>query len=113
MGGALRKSGAQRGASRSIVGTVLSGLQRLDRTGPRTKASLEKVQQSLFQAKPTPLACPRQSLRVSIAWLLAVHASFPVPKDSLWERHGAESTTELVYPSLAAAVLARLPLAYG
>jgi hypothetical protein len=32
---------------------------------------------------------------VSVAWLLAVHASYPVPKDSLWERHREEWTTEL------------------
>ena len=27
--------------------------------------------------------------------MLAVHASYPVPKDSLWERHGEEWTTQL------------------
>ncbi|MBA3791970.1 MAG: hypothetical protein H0X23_12125 [Rubrobacter sp.] len=32
---------------------------------------------------------------MSIAWLLAVHASYPVPKDSLWERHAEEWTAEL------------------
>ena len=32
---------------------------------------------------------------MSVAWLLAVHASYPVPKDSLWERHGEEWTAEL------------------
>jgi hypothetical protein len=32
---------------------------------------------------------------VSIAWLVAVHASYPVPKDSLWERHGEEWMSEL------------------
>jgi hypothetical protein len=62
---------------------------------PRTKASLEKTQQILKRAEPTLVACPQQSLHVSIAWLLAVHASYPVPKDSLWERHGEEWTTEL------------------
>jgi len=62
---------------------------------PRTKASLEKTQQVLKRAEPTLLMCPQQSLHVSIAWLLAVHVSYPVPKDSLWERHGEEWTTEL------------------
>ena len=62
---------------------------------PRTKASLEKTQQALKRAEPTLLACPRQTLHVSIAWLLAVHASYPVPKNSLWERHGEGWTTEL------------------
>jgi hypothetical protein len=62
---------------------------------PRTKASLEKTQQVLKRAEPTLVACPQQSFHVSIAWLLAVHASYPVPKDSLWERHGEEWTTEL------------------
>jgi hypothetical protein len=62
---------------------------------PRSKASLEKTQQALKRAEPTLVACPQQTLHVSIAWLLAVHASYPVPKDSLWERHGEEWTTEL------------------
>jgi hypothetical protein len=62
---------------------------------PRTKASLEKTQQVLKRAEPTLLKCPQQSLHVSIAWLLAVHTSYPVPKDSLWERHAEEWTTEL------------------
>jgi hypothetical protein len=62
---------------------------------PRAKASLGKVQQSLHQAEPSLLACPRESLHVSVAWLLAVHASYTVPKSSLWERRGEEWTTEL------------------
>jgi hypothetical protein len=62
---------------------------------PRTKASLEKTQQVLNHAEPTLVACPRQALHVSIAWLLAVHASYPVPKESLWERHGGEWIAEL------------------
>ena len=62
---------------------------------PRSKSSLEKTQQSLYQAEPNLLVCPRHTLHVSVAWLLAVHASYPVPKDSLWERHGEEWTTEL------------------
>ncbi len=62
---------------------------------PRAKETLGKVQQSLHQAEPSLLACPQESLHVSVAWLLAVHASYPVPKDSLWERHGEEWTTEL------------------
>jgi hypothetical protein len=61
----------------------------------RTKASLEKIQQSLRQAEPTLLVCPRETLHVSVAWLLAVHASYQVAKDSLWERHAEEWTTEL------------------
>ena len=62
---------------------------------PRTKTSLEKTQQALKRAEPTLLMCPQQTLHVSIAWLLAVHASYMVPKDSLWERHAEEWTTEL------------------
>jgi hypothetical protein len=62
---------------------------------PRTKASLGETQQSLKQAEPNLLMCPQETLHVSIAWLLAVHASYPVPKDSLWERHGEEWTMEL------------------
>jgi 2'-5' RNA ligase len=62
---------------------------------PHTKASLGKTQQSLKQAEPTLLVCPQETLHVSLAWLLAVHASYPVAKDSLWERHAEEWTTEL------------------
>jgi len=62
---------------------------------PRTKSLLEKVQQGLKQAEPNLLMCPQETLHVSVAWLLAVHASYPVPKDSLWERHGEEWTREL------------------
>ncbi len=61
----------------------------------RTKASLERIQQNLKRAEPGLLACPRETLHVSVAWLLAVHAGYPVPKDTLWERHGAEWTAEL------------------
>ena len=62
---------------------------------PRAKASLGKAQPSLHQAEPNLLACPQATLHVSVAWLLAVHASYPVPKDSLWERHGEEWKTDL------------------
>ncbi|MGH3148594.1 MAG: hypothetical protein ACRDTR_22680 [Rubrobacter sp.] len=62
---------------------------------PRSQASLEKTQQDLKRAEPTLVTCPQQTLHVTIAWLLAVHASYPVPKDSLWERHAEEWTTEL------------------
>jgi hypothetical protein len=62
---------------------------------PHAKASLGETQQSLKQAEPNLLVCPQQSLHVSLAWLLAVHVSYPVAKDSLWERHGKEWTTEL------------------
>ena len=63
--------------------------------GPRSRSSLEKTQQSLKQAEPDLLACPPETLHVSLAWLLAVHASYPVAKDSLWERHGEEWTAKL------------------
>jgi hypothetical protein len=63
--------------------------------GPRAKASLEKTQRVLKRAEPGLLVCPPETLHVSVAWLLAVHASYPVPKDFLWERHGEEWTTEL------------------
>jgi hypothetical protein len=49
----------------------------------RTRAPLEKTQQALKRVEPSLLACPREALHVSIAWLLAVHVSYPVPKDSL------------------------------
>ena len=62
---------------------------------PRSKVSLGKIQQSLYQAEPNLLVCPNKTLHVSVAWLLAVHESYPVAKDSLWERHGEEWTTEL------------------
>lgn len=62
---------------------------------PRTRSSLGKIQQNLCQAEPNLLVCPQETLHVSIAWLLAVHAGYPVSKDSLWERHAAEWTAEL------------------
>ena len=62
---------------------------------PPTKASLGETQQTLKRAEPTLLVCPQETLHVSVAWLLAVHASYPVAKDSLWERHAEEWTAEL------------------
>ena len=62
---------------------------------PRTRASLERTQRVLKRAEPTLLACPQDTLHVSVAWLLAVHVDYPADKDSLWERHGKEWTTEL------------------
>ena len=62
---------------------------------PATRVSLGQLQQSLKRAEPNLLVCPRETLHVSVAWLLAVHASYPVPKDSLWERHADEWTAEL------------------
>jgi hypothetical protein len=61
----------------------------------RTRASLGKTQQILKQAEPNLVACLQKTLHVSIAWLLAVHASYRGPKDSIWERHGEEWTAEL------------------
>ena len=62
---------------------------------PPTKSALEKIQRSLYQAEPNLLACPPKTLHVSLAWLLAVHESYPVDKDSLWERHAEEWMTQL------------------
>ncbi len=62
---------------------------------PRTRSSLEKVQQSLKRAEPDLLVCPQKTLHVSVAWLLAVHAGYTVPKDSLWKHHGEKWTMEL------------------
>jgi hypothetical protein len=61
----------------------------------RTKASLGETQRILKRAEPNLLVCPRETLHVSVAWLLAVHASYPVAKASLWERHGGEWTAAL------------------
>jgi hypothetical protein len=62
---------------------------------PRIRSSLEKIQQRLYQAEPDLLVCPPKTLHVSVAWLLAVHASYPVGKDFLWEHHGEEWMAEL------------------
>ncbi len=62
---------------------------------PRTKASLGQTQQGLKQAEPNLLVCPQETLHVSVAWLLAVHTSYPVAKDPLWERHAEGWTAEL------------------
>ena len=61
----------------------------------RARSSLERTQRRLKRAEPNLLVCPRDTLHVSVAWLLAVHAGYPVPKDTLWERHGREWITEL------------------
>jgi hypothetical protein len=61
----------------------------------RTKSSLGKTQQALERVEPSLLTCPREALHVSIAWLLAVHVSYPVSKDLLCERQGEEWMTEL------------------
>ena len=61
----------------------------------RTRASLGETQQTLKRAEPNLLVCPRETLHVSVAWLLAVHANYPVAKDSLWGRHGEKWTAEL------------------
>jgi hypothetical protein len=39
--------------------------------------------------------CPEKTLHVSLAWLVAVHASYRVDKDSLWKRHAEEWIAEL------------------
>ena len=62
---------------------------------PPSRSALEKMQRSLYQAEPNLLACPPKTLHVSLAWLLAVHESYPVDKDSLWERHAEEWMTQL------------------
>jgi 2'-5' RNA ligase len=62
---------------------------------PPTRSSLETIQQSLYRAEPDLLVCPEKTLHVSLAWLLAVHTSYQVDKDSLWERHAEEWMTQL------------------
>jgi hypothetical protein len=39
--------------------------------------------------------CPEKTLHVTLAWLLAVHVSYPVDKDSLWKRHAEEWMAQL------------------
>jgi 2'-5' RNA ligase len=62
---------------------------------PPTRSALENIQQSLYQAEPNLLVCPPKTLHVSLAWLVAVHASYPADKDSLWERHAEEWMAQL------------------
>jgi hypothetical protein len=50
---------------------------------PATRASLGETQQNLKRAEPNLLVCPGKSLHVSVAWLLAAHASYPDPKNTL------------------------------
>ncbi|HEX5849400.1 MAG TPA: hypothetical protein VFY59_09385 [Rubrobacter sp.] len=59
------------------------------------RASLGSIQQKLKRAEPNLLVCPARTLHVSVAWLLAVHASYPAPEDSIWERHADGWTAEL------------------
>jgi 2'-5' RNA ligase len=62
---------------------------------PPTRSALEKIQQGLYQAEPNLLVCPETTLHVTLSWLLAVHVSYPVDKDSLWKRHGEEWMAQL------------------
>jgi 2'-5' RNA ligase len=62
---------------------------------PPTRSSLQNIQQSLYQAEPNLLVCPSKTLHVSLAWLVAVHASYRVDKDSLWKRHAEEWMAQL------------------
>jgi hypothetical protein len=62
---------------------------------PHTRSSLKKIQQGLYQAEPNLLVCPERTLHVSLAWLVAVHVSYQVAKDSLWMRHGEEWMAQL------------------
>jgi 2'-5' RNA ligase len=62
---------------------------------PPTRSSLQNIQQSLYQAEPNLLVCPSKTLHVSLAWLVAVHASYQVDKDSLWKRHAEEWMAQL------------------
>ena len=62
---------------------------------PPTRSSLQNIQQSLYQAEPNLLVCPSKTLHVSLAWLVAVHASYRVEKDSLWKRHAKEWMAQL------------------
>jgi hypothetical protein len=59
------------------------------------RTSLGSIQQKLKRAEPNLLECPARTLHVSVAWLLAVHASYPAPEDSIWERHADGWTAEL------------------
>ena len=62
---------------------------------PHAKAALREIQQGLYRSEPDLLVCPQEALHVSVAWLLAVHADYPVDKDALWERHREEWTAGL------------------
>ncbi len=62
---------------------------------PDARASLEQTQRNLRRAEPALLVCPGETLHVSVAWLLAAHASYRAPKDSLWGRHADRWTEEL------------------
>jgi hypothetical protein len=39
--------------------------------------------------------CPEKTLHVTLAWLVAVHVSYQVDKDSLWKRHAEEWMAQL------------------
>ena len=62
---------------------------------PSARASLGRTQRILRRSEPNLLACPPETLHVSVAWLLAVHARYSAPKDVLWERNGEEWMAEL------------------
>ncbi|HZC51411.1 MAG TPA: hypothetical protein VE441_02795 [Mycobacterium sp.] len=56
---------------------------------------LAAVQDALAATEPNLLRCPRSSLHVSVAWLLAVHVDYAESKAAIWERRGGQWVGEL------------------
>ncbi len=61
----------------------------------RAREDLIRVQTQLTSMEPGLLAAPTDSLHVSVAWLLAVHADYGATKDALWAECGKDWTAEL------------------
>lgn len=61
----------------------------------RAREDLIGVQTQLTSMEPGLLAVPTDSLHVSVAWLLAVHADYGAMKDDLWAECGKDWTAEL------------------
>ncbi len=77
------------------MGAALSGLQCPDRTGSPYQGVARGDAAEPEADRAQPVGVPQKTLHVSVAWLLAMHASYPVSKDHVWKRHGEEWTAEL------------------
>lgn len=56
---------------------------------------LVAIQDALAATEPNLLRCPKTSLHVSVAWLLAVHVDYAESKAAIWGRRGARWVGEL------------------
>jgi hypothetical protein len=61
------------------------------------RVQFTEVQAALGAVEPDLLICPADTLHVSVAWLLAVHADYGEPKQAIWARHGKQWCAQLAH----------------